>query len=313
MENIIKVTFIYVYDIYWRFTVDIRQLRYFTVIAEEGQISLAAKKLNMAQPPLSQQLQLMEEELGVKLAERKRNGKRMELTEAGRVFYEKSQRVLHLFGESIQEVKEIGEGLKGTLSIGVVPSCVSNLPHRIQCFHEKYPMVSFKIWGGDPYEVRKHLESRKVELAIVRLPIDTKGLSMVQLGKEPFVFVVPKVWQTFTLRKNITMKEIKDIPLLLIHRTKGEGVYERIIEECKRFAFQPNVLCKCTDVNILLSLVASGVGASILPKTAIPIFVNEDVKVLDILDSSLQAETALIWLENRYISKAARSFIENSN
>ena len=109
------------------------------------------------------------------------------------------------------------------------------------------------------------------------------------------------------------MKEIKDIPLLLIHRTKGEGVYERIIEECKRFAFQPNVLCKCTDVNILLSLVASGVGASILPKTAIPIFVNEDVKVLDILDSSLQAETALIWLENRYISKAARSFIEGFN
>ena len=92
---------------------DIRQLRYFTVIAEEGQISLAAKKLNMAQPPLSQQLQLMEEELGVKLVERKRNGKRMELTEAGRVFYEKAQSVLHLFRESIKEVKEIGEGLKG--------------------------------------------------------------------------------------------------------------------------------------------------------------------------------------------------------
>ena len=157
MKNINKVTFIYVYHIYWRLKVDIRQLRYFTAIAEEGQISLAAKKLNMAQPPLSQQLQLMEEELGVKLVERKRNGKRMELTEAGRVLYEKAQSVLHLFRESIKEVKEIGEGLKGTLSIGVVPSCVSHLPNRIQCFHQRYPMVSFKIWGGDPYEIKKTL------------------------------------------------------------------------------------------------------------------------------------------------------------
>ena len=94
---------------------------------------------------------------------------------------------------------------------------------------------------------------------------------------------------------------------------KGEGVYERIIEECKRFAFHPTVLCECPDVNILLSLVASGVGASILPKSAIPAFLNEDVNVLELLDSSLQSEIALIWLENRYISKAARSFIESFN
>jgi molybdate transport repressor ModE-like protein len=298
---------------YWRLKVDIRQLRYFTAIAEEGQISQAAKKLNMAQPPLSQQLQLMEEELGVKLVERKRNGKRMELTEAGRVLYEKAQSVLHLFSESIKEVKEIGEGLQGTLSIGVVPSCVSYLPNRIQCFNQRYPLVSFKIWGGDPYEIREHLEYRKIEIAIVRFPLEMKGLSMVQLKKEPFVFVVPKIWEAFSLREKISMIDVKDIPLLLTHRKKGEGVYERIIEECIRFAFHPTVLCECPDVNILLSLVASGIGASILPKSAIPAFLSEDVNVLEITDSSLQSEIALIWLENRYISKAARSFIEGFN
>ncbi|WP_458414662.1 LysR family transcriptional regulator [Schinkia sp. CFF1] len=292
---------------------DIRQLRYFIAIAEEGQITQAAKKLNMAQPPLSQQLQLMEEELGVKLVERKRNGKRMELTEAGRVLYEKAQRVLHLFSESIKEVKEIGEGLQGTLSIGVVPSCVSYLPNRIQSFKQRYPMVSFKIWGGDPYEIREHLESRKIEIAIVRYPLEMNGLSMLQLKKEPFVFVVPKDWKAFSLREKISMIDIKDIPLLLTHRKKGEGVYERIIEECIHFSFNPTVLCECPDVNILLYLVASGIGASILPKSAISAFLSEDVNVLEITDSSLQSEIALIWLENRYISKAARSFIEGFN
>jgi molybdate transport repressor ModE-like protein len=313
MENINKVTFIYANHIYWRLKMHIRQLRYFTAIAEEGQISQAAKKLNMAQPPLSQQLQLMEEELGVKLVERKRNGKRMELTEAGRVLYEKAQNVIHLFNESIKEVKEIGGGLQGTLSIDVVPSCVSYLPNRIQCFNQRYPMVSFKIWGGDPYEIREHLESRKIQIAIVRFPLERKGLSMVPLKKEPFVFVVPKVWESFSLRETISMIDVKDLPLLLTHRKKGEGVYERIIEECIRFGFNPTVLCECPDVNILLSLVASGIGGSILPKSAIPAFLSKDVNVLEITDSSLQSEIALIWLENRYISKAARSFIEGFN
>ena len=105
-------------------------------------------------------------------------------------------------------------------------------------------MVSFKIWGGDPYEIREHLECRKIEIAIVRFPLEMKGLSMVQLKKEPFVFVVPKVWEAFSLKEKISMIDVKDIPLLLTHRKKGEGVYEGIIEECMRFAFQPNCVMR---------------------------------------------------------------------
>lgn len=103
---------------------DIRQSRYFLMIAEEGQISRAAKKLHMAQPPLSQQLRLMEEEIGAVLFARKRNGKTMGFTEAGKILYKKAQNILNLFEESILEVKEAGEGIRGSLSIGIVVSCV---------------------------------------------------------------------------------------------------------------------------------------------------------------------------------------------
>ncbi|MFJ8265819.1 LysR family transcriptional regulator [Peribacillus asahii] len=289
---------------------DIRQLRYFLVIAEEGQISRAAKKLHMAQPPLSQQLRLMEEELGVTLLERKRNGKSMNLTEPGKILYKKAQSLVNLFEESILEVKETSEGTRGSLSIGVTPSCVSYLSNKIKDFNKKYPLVSFRVLGGDPYNIKKHLESRNIELALVRLPMEMRGLSILQLEKERFVFVIQQDWPGLHSKDVITMKEIENIPLLLMHRTEGEGVYERIIEECKRFEIQPNILCECTDVNILLSLVASGIGASIIPQTSVPTNFNDELKTLDILNTSFQSETALVWLKDRYLSKAASRFVQ---
>ncbi|CAH0345362.1 LysR family transcriptional regulator [Bacillus sp. CECT 9360] len=289
---------------------DLRQLRYFLSIAEEGQISRAAKKLHMAQPPLSQQLQQMEEELGVTLVERKRNGKKMELTEAGKILYEKAQSILHSFEESILEVKETGEGMKGTLSIGVVLSCVSYLPAKIERFNQKYPNVSFKLLGGDPYEINRYLEKREIELAIVHPPLAMNGLLTKELGQEPYVFVFPKKWSSLGSKKSINMKEIENIPLLLIHRTKGEGIYDEIKAECNRVGIHPNILCECPDVNILLSLVSSGIGASIVPKTSIPPFLNEGIKVLNINDTSLQSETVLAWNQDRYLSRAAKRFID---
>lgn len=289
---------------------DLRQMRYFISIAEEGQISRAAKKLHMAQPPLSQQLQHMEKELGVTLVDRKKNGKKLELTEAGQILYEKAQSILHSFEESLLEVKETGDGMKGTLSIGVVLSCVSYLPAKIESFNQKYPNVSFKLLGGDPYEINNHLENRDIELAIVHPPIEMKGLLTKGLGQEPYVFVYPKTWDSFNSKNSISIKEIENIPLLLIHRTKGLGIYDKIIAEFNRAGFQPNILCECPDVNILLSLVSSGIGASIVPKTSIPPFLNEGINVLNINDTSLQSETILAWNQDRYLSIAAKRFID---
>ncbi|WP_110928697.1 LysR family transcriptional regulator [Bacillus massiliglaciei] len=287
---------------------DIRQLRYFLMIAEEGQISSAAKRLHMAQPPLSQQLRLMEEELGVTLVDRRRNGKPLELTEAGKLLSKKAQDILQLFDESMLEVQETNEGIKGTLSIGAVLSCVNYLPLKIETFHHRYPNVSLKLLGGDPYEVNSYLENHDIELALVHPPIEAQEISSIYLGSEPYVFVAPARWDQFGSQKTINMKEIEGIPLLLIHRTEGGGIYDKILAECKEAGIQPNILCECPDVNVLLSLVASGIGASIVPKTAIPEFIN-GIRTLEIQDSSLHSETALVWKTDRYLSKAAKSFI----
>src|SRR3954469_10654504 len=98
---------------------DIRRIKYFVSIVEEGQISLAAKKLNMAQPPLSQQLKLFEEELNTKLFER--HTRKLILTEEGKFLYEKSLEILEMMKKTEQELKEISNGIAGTLSIGIIP------------------------------------------------------------------------------------------------------------------------------------------------------------------------------------------------
>jgi DNA-binding transcriptional LysR family regulator len=103
---------------------------------------------------------------------------------------------------------------------------------------------------------------------------------------------------------------LQNFPLLLIHRIKGEGIYERILKEFQRHDVEPNILVECPDVNILLTLITEGIGGSILPKSSVPPILLKEVQVLDIIDIPLQSETVLVYLKERYLSKAAQRFIE---
>ncbi|WP_313897590.1 LysR family transcriptional regulator [Bacillus litorisediminis] len=250
---------------------DIRQLFYFCTIVQEGQITRAAKKLHMAQPPLSQQLKQLEQELGVTLLER--NGRSLELTEAGKLLYQRARHLLTQLEETKQEVKETGEGLRGVLAIGSVKTCFSHLPDKIRQFRELYPNVSFQLREGDTFYVSELLRNREVELAIVRLPLNTQEFSMIPLPNEPYVAVVPKQWENqLSSAKAISMKELKKFPLLLLHRINGVGQFEMVINECKRHGFYPTIACDCPDAAMLLALVDAGVGVTLVPKSTLHTF-----------------------------------------
>lgn len=286
---------------------DIRQLRYFATIAEEGQITRAAKKLHMAQPPLSQQLKALEDELSTLLVER--NGKNIELTAAGKVLYKRAINLLSQLDETIMEVKEVGEGLKGTLSIGSVKTCFSYLPERIRIFREKYPHVTFRLYEGDTYRLIQDLRNRHIEVAIVRLPLESElnDLSLLPLPTDHFVAVIPEMWD---YENTIRLNEFSSMPLMLLQRFKGAGLYELVIEECRKYHFEPKIVCQCPDASMILSLVREGVGASFLPRSALLSYPMDGLKVLEFEDFSIQSESAVVWLKDRYLSKSAIKFIE---
>lgn len=285
---------------------DVRQLRYFLTIAEEGQITRAAKKLNMTQPPLSQQLQMLEEELGTTLLER--NTRSVELTEAGKALYKKGSLLLHQLDDITLEIKEIGKGIRGTLSLGTVKTGLHILTSMIAKFRDHYPSVTYKIWEGDTSNLAAQLKNRDIEAAIVRLPLEDPELDMIRLTSEPYVLVVPQSWDMEEVA--IPMENIRDFPLLLLHRRAGKGVYEIIVNECKRHGFEPNILCECPDPTILISLVSVGLGATILPQSAVSTFPLSTIRSVLLENCHIHSETAIVWLKDRSLSKAAHEFIQ---
>lgn len=283
---------------------DIRQLRYFIAIVEERQISAAAHRLHISQPPLSQQLKAMEQELGTKLVER--SGKFLEVTQAGQALYKYALKMTQLLEEAKMEVKGVGNGITGRLTLGVNTLSVVGLPQLLQQFHEKYPRVSYKIQQNESAQLCQLVRDRVVELAIIRLPLKLDDFSVIHLPTEPFYFITSKKQQL--ANHKVTLEEIKKLPLIL-PSTEGLGVYNMILDVFSKYQLCPNVIAECSDISVLLDLVASDFGASIVPETVIQRHKDYPIQAFKIDNTDLSASTGLIWLKHHELSSIAQNFV----
>lgn len=283
---------------------DIRQLRYFLAIAEEEQITSAAKKLHIAQPPLSQQLRLLEEELGIKLVER--GSRKLQLTDAGKILRNKAEQILELTESTIKELKDFGDGVRGTLSIGAVSSSGAALVPEIICsFNQKYPEVNFEVWEGNTYRILEILSSGVIELGIVRTPFNMESLNSVFLEREPMTAVYRDTWKWDKTQGPIELAELKNKPLIIYRRFE-----KMIMKSCEENSFEPNILCKNDDARTTLLWADSGLGIAIVPRSALALIGSSKLRYREILEPSLETQIAAIWLKDRYLSMAARHFIE---
>jgi len=291
---------------------DIRQLRYFLAVAQEGQVTSAAKRLNMEQPPLSRQMKLLEQELNVTLFDR--SGKRLTLTHAGELLREKAERLLQQFQETVREVRELDEGIQGVLSIGSVVSCISLLPHRISRFRERHPEVTFKIREGDHFLLGEQLEKRNIELVIARLPFEAAAVperyAILPLPPDPFVAILPGSWGTASAAPSIDMRELVQYPFITLKSDQTVGMHAKVLKEFRQAGFEPDIICECSSVAIIIALVAAGIGATILPKSVIASFPLANIAALPIANTEFHSDVGIVWLGDRYLSKAARRFIE---
>lgn len=282
---------------------DIKQLKYFYTIAEEGQITNAAKKLHIAQPPLSYQLKSLENELGVKLAER--GSRSIKLTDAGLMLYNRAKQILSLTETTISELKDFKNGTHGTLSIGTVSSSgAALLTSRLSTFHNKYPFINFEIREGNTYELLDLLNKGIIEIGIVRTPFNPTGINCIYLPKEPMVAAMIKDLN-WTDNKIINIKELADKPLIFYKR------FEKLIyEACENANFDPNLFCKNEDARTSLLWANAGLGIAIVPKSSLKLIGSSDLIYKEIDNKSLSTQIAAIWIKNGYISSAAKNFLD---
>ena len=293
---------------------DLRQLRYFLAVAEEGQVTGAAKRLNMEQPPLSRQMKLLEQELGVALFDR--SGKRLTLTHAGELLRRRAEQLLGQLHETVREVQELDEGVHGVLSIGSVVSCISLLPKPIQRFQQRFPQVTFKILEGDHFLLAEQMEKRAIEFIIARLPFeaaaDPERYQTVELAPDPFVAILPSAWAPHENGKPacISMQELAKHPFLTLKSDQTIRMHANVLNEFHRAGLEPLILCECSSVAVIVALVAAGIGATILPKSVTASFPLADITACELSNTDFYSEIGLVWLRDRYLSKSAREFID---
>lgn len=290
---------------------DIRQLKYFLAVIEEGQITAAAKKLHISQPPLSHQIKLLECELNVQLFER--GSRNIKLTPAGNILRIRAEQMMNLIESTSKELKDLREGLHGTLNIGAVASLGATiLPQHIHIFNQKYPNVNFQTFEGDSFKVMELLNNNVVEIGILRTPFNSNlyeyMLQPNNLSSDPMMAVGNSkcIWDNIENLKLISLMDIKDNPLIIHRRYEG-----KILESCRRMGFEPNIFCKSDDIRSMLTWASSGLGIAIVPKSTIGLIKNKDLKFKEIDDPSLETKVAVIWLKSHYLSTIAHHFIES--
>ncbi|WP_071459723.1 LysR family transcriptional regulator [Bacillus massilinigeriensis] len=281
---------------------DIRNLRYFIAIAEEKNITAAANRLHISQPPLSMQLKQLESELGVRLVER--SGKRLELTDKGRLLYQHALHLVNSLEEVKNELAEVEEGRKGVLSVGINTLSFPNFSKLLHDFHLQYPQVTFKIVQNDSAFLSEQIRNRSIELALIRLPLEQKDLTYQHLYSDPFVFVT-KEKKTGT----ISLKETAGYPIIL-PSTEGLGIYHTIAESFSREHLTPVIVGECSDTKVLIELVSEGIGSTFLPKSVLSSHSLEGLFTVPLEEPAMNSSMGIIWLENHFLSSPARHFID---
>lgn len=280
---------------------DLRQLRYFYTICEEGQITAAAKKLHMAQPPLSQALQALEKELGVSLMQR--GTRSIVLSEAGEVLKVRAQQILELCEGTKKEVIQHGTQLHKTLHIGMVSSAHNVfLQTGLHAFHEAYPHVQFRIKEGNTFQVMDMLQKGLIDFGVVRTPFVRQDAKTLTLRKEGMVAAFPK---HFSIPQGkLTLLKLKVYPVIYYER------YAVHIEQlCMEYGFYPNCVCQNQDARTTLLWVNAGIGVGIVPKSACDQVNVQDLQIVDIAEERLESEIMLVHYKDEHAHDVNTKFL----
>lgn len=259
---------------------ELRHLRYFLAVAEEGQFTRAAERLAMQQPPLSQQIRLLEEEVGFDLFVRLPRG--VVLTPAGEAFAQNAAVVLDTLQQGLSHARRIARGELGSISIGLTSSAGFHplTTHLIRAFGAEHPDIDIELAELNAAELIERLLARQIHVAFLRKPVETPAdLAFTQLLDEPMVVVLPLGHRLLEAKKtskaakgkqpavlpSIPLEALAEENFILVRRPGAPGMYADILAACKSAGFLPQVSREVPRMLTGIHMVAAGLGVTLVP------------------------------------------------
>ena len=275
----------------------------FYAIVEEGNISHAAQRLDIAQPALSRQMKRLETALGVQLFER--GSRRIRLTEAGRVLYSRVEHILGMVDGTVREITEIGSGVAGSIRLGTITtSGAMLLPELMAEFHRQYPQVTFQLWEGEGARILELLDNRVIEIGITRTQVDQNVYESIVLPNEPLVMLMQRAHPCGCKEDVIRLEELKDEQLIVPLRWKTI-----FVTQCRKLGFEPNIVCVSDSIVQDVLCTKMGVGMALLPISARSLLTDGDMIYKKLTEPEISTHTVIAWLKNRPLSSSSRHLI----
>lgn len=242
---------------------ELRHLRYFIAVAEELHFGRAADRVGIAQPPLSKQIQQLEDEIGVKLF--KRTKRSVSLTHAGETFLKEARQALELSERAVRSARRADRGEIGRLVVSFVGSATySFLPYALRFFRNRFPHVELVLLELTTYEQLDALRRKAVDAAFVRKPIKDDDLFIETLFQEPLIVALPG-GHALASRTSIPLQMLAPEGFVMFSRQQGTTFHDQVVSLCHQAGFSPDVVQEAVQIPTVLGLVSAGMGITLVP------------------------------------------------
>lgn len=285
---------------------ELRHLRYFVAVAEELNFTRAAARLHMAQPPLSQQIRLLEREVGAQLLDR--STRHVALTVAGAAFLDEARRTLAQAERAIRRAKEASGQITSSLSVAFVESASSMyLPEVVRRFRCGHPLVRIELRQHTTSEIAASLARGEADVGLLRPTRAQPAVVLEEIGNDPLYVALPADHR-LSHRRQIALADLREEAFVVVRRSAAPELHDYVVGLFDGLGFAPRVADEAGERTTLVSLVGAGIGVAILPPP--PSSVTESRMVYrPILGAAPSIQMCVGW-HPRTASSAALAFVE---
>lgn len=284
---------------------ELRQLEYFIVVCKELHFTRAAEKLNIAQPTLSQQIKSLEDKLGIPLFDR--IGKKIVMTEAGKILLEHSKRVFYEIEQAKAALRDLNGLQRGKLTVGSLLTCVNYLlPPAILKFKRLYPNIELSILGLRTEDIERGLLDNDLDLGITFLPITNKDIESIPLFTEELSLAVP-LGHPLSHVEEVEMSTLKDVPTIML--PKNYFLRQLVDTYYQEMGITLKPTLEMSTLESLIQMVSEGIGVTILPKLYLDFLKNNQIVKVKLVHPTPKRQIGLIYRKNKFMCVATKTFI----